>query len=45
MSVEEKLVVQHKKYELVPPDGGYGYFIFVAAIINFVSFHSNTKKT
>lgn len=30
-------VKNNKKYELVVPDGGWGYMIFVSFIINIVS--------
>lgn len=29
-----------KKYEFVPPDGGWGYMVAVAVIINIVSHNS-----
>lgn len=39
MSEKEKYYVENnKKYELVAPDGGWGYLICVGVIINYVSF-------
>lgn len=35
MTVKE--IMKNKKYELVPPDGGWGYAIWIAVIINGVS--------
>ncbi|KAI8438841.1 hypothetical protein MSG28_011192 [Choristoneura fumiferana] len=36
MSVKESLPVKNK-YELVPPDGGYGYVILLAVSVNYIA--------
>lgn len=38
MSEKKNIVMKNKKYKLVPPDGGWGYMIWIAAIINLVSY-------
>ncbi|CAG4977633.1 unnamed protein product [Parnassius apollo] len=40
MSVKEGL--KNKKYKLVPPDGGWGYMIWIAVILNLVATTSFT---
>lgn len=41
---EFKEIKEGKKYKLVPPDGGWGYLIWVAVIITNVSTKCNPFK-
>ncbi|XP_049882660.1 monocarboxylate transporter 1-like [Pectinophora gossypiella] len=35
--MKEDYIVENRRYKMVPPDGGWGYMICVAAIINFIT--------
>ncbi|CAH0690543.1 unnamed protein product [Chilo suppressalis] len=37
MTSVEGVVLKNKKYELVPPDGGWGYMIVLASVIIFIA--------